>query len=269
LEFLSDYSGYLQADAYSGYDCIYAGNNVHEVACWVHARRYWHQAIDNDEVRANMALGFIARLSQIETQLAAAYPRKNLQGERDFAAVARGRQQHAVPILNQFKAWMDNELDTGRILPKSEIRKAFTYTINQWDALCRYTQEGFLCYDNNAAERLVKISAIGRKNFLFVGNERGGHNAAVHYSLVSSAKANGVEPFAWLRDLFTKLPYHRDGQAFQQAAADEPVTSSELDELLPDRWLVDNPQHVWTIDAIRRQERKKKGRPPKRRKRSS
>ena len=155
-----------------------------------------------------MALGFIARLSQIEHQLAAAYPRKNLQGERDFAAVAHGRQQHSLPILHDFKAWMDSELNAGRILPKSEIRKAFTYTLNQWDALCRYTQEGYLSYDNNAAERLVKISAIGRKNFLFVGNEHAGHNAGLLYSLVSSAKANGVEPFAWLRDIFTQLPYH-------------------------------------------------------------
>jgi transposase len=269
LEFLNGYSGYLQADAYSGYDCIYAGNKVHEVACWVHARRYWHQAIANDELRANMALGFIARLSQIETQLAAAYPRKNLQGERDFAAVAGGRQQYTVPILDQFKAWMDNELNAGRILPKSEIRKAFTYTLNQWDALRRYTQEGYLSYDNNSAERLVKISALGRKNFLFVGNERGGHNAAVHYSLVSSAKANGVEPFAWLRDVFTKLPYHRGGQAFAQSEAKAPVTSNELDELLPDRWLVENPQHKWTIDAVRREERKNKSRPPRRRKRRS
>lgn len=268
-KFLEGYSGYLQADAYSGYDCIYAGNKVHEVACWIHARRYWHQAIDNDKVRANMALGFIARLSQIEKQLAAAYPCKNLQGERDFAAVAQGRQQHAVPILEGFKAWMDSELSTGRILPKSEVRKAFTYTLNQWDALCRYTQEGYLSYDNNAAERLVKISALGRKNFLFVGNERAGHNAAVLYSLVSSAKANGVEPFAWLREVFSKLPYFRGGQAFQQSNAAQPVTSDELDELLPDRWLENNPAHTWTIDAVRRDERKKKCQIPRRRKRGS
>lgn len=264
-EFLDGYKGYLQADAYSGYDCIFASRQVHEVACWIHARRYWHEARDNDAARANMALGFIARLSQIEHQLSAAYPRKNLQGERDFAAVARGRQQHSLPILHDFKAWMDSELNAGRILPKSEIRKAFTYTLNQWDALCRYTQEGYLSYDNNSAERLVKISALGRKNFLFVGNEQAGHNAGILYSLVSSAKANGVEPFAWLRDIFTQLPYHRSGQAFAQSQANEPVTSDELDHLLPDRWLLANPQHTWTIDAVRRQERKQKRQVPKRR----
>ncbi len=258
LDFLSGYKGYLQADAYSGYDCIYAGDDVFEVACWIHARRYWHQALDNDPVRANTALGFIARLSQIETQLRIAYPEQNLQGLRDFGAVAAARQEHAVPILEEFKSWLDSELETGRILPKSVIRSAFTYTMNQWAALCRYTEHGFLSMENNAAERLVKNPAIGRKNYLFVGGIGGGRNAAVFYSLVSSAKANGVEPFAWLQDLFTRLAYHRDGESFAQAASGEGVTSDELDGLLPDRWLLDHPEHAWTIDTIRREERKQK-----------
>lgn len=267
LNFLDGFKGYLQADAYAGYDCIYAGGNVHEVACWIHARRYWHQAMENDKLRANTALSYIARLSQIESQLRQAYPQTNLQGLRDFEAVAAARQRHSLPILQEFKAWLDNETESGRILPKSEIRKAFTYTLNQWSALCRYTEAGYLSFENNAAERLVKNPAIGRKNYLFVGGERGGQDAAVFYSLVSSAKINGVEPFAWLRDIFTKLPYHRDGEAFAQAAAKERVTSTELDSLLPDRWLKSHPDHAWTIDKIRRQERqaKEKPRPPKRR----
>ena len=255
--FLDGYRGYLQADAYSGYDGIYAGDLVWEVACWVHARRYWHQARDNDPIRANTALSFIARLSQIETQLSRAYPRKNLQGDRDFAAVAAGRQEHAVPILTQFKSWLDREFEDKRILPKSPIRAAFTYTLNQWTALCRYTQEGYLSYDNNIAERSVKIPAIGRKNYMFVGSKRGGEGAAAMYSLVSSAKANGVEPFAWLKDLFTELPLRRQSQAFAQSAADEPVTSDELDDLLPDRWLASHPNSVWTIDQLRRTERER------------
>jgi transposase len=255
--FLEGYSGYLQADAYSGYDAIFAGATVWEVACWIHARRYWHQALDNDPLRANHALGFMARLSQIETELRGAFPALNLQGQRDFESVAAGRQEHAVPILAQFKAWLDSERDNKKILPKSPLRAAFTYTLNQWDALCRYTQAGYLSFDNNIAERLVKFPAMGRKNYLFVGSERGGHGAAVMYSLVSSAKANGVEPFAWLRELFTRLPYHREGEAFAQAAAGQPVTSDELDHLLPDRWLQANPSHAWTIDSLRRAERPK------------
>lgn len=254
-QFLAGYSGYLQADAYSGYDRIYASASVREVGCWVHARRYWHQAGDNDPERSNMALGYIARLSQIESQLRKVYPPKNLQGERDFEAIAAARQEHAVPILCEFKQWLDTETESRGILPKSPIRTAFTYTTNQWDALTRYVEQGYLAYDNNAAERLVKIPALGRKNYLFVGGKRGGEDAAVMYSLVSSAKANGVEPFAWLKDLFTRLPYHRQGEAFQQAKDGGLVTTDELDYLLPDVWLKSHSDSVWTIDAIRREER--------------
>ena len=207
-------------------------------------------------MRANTALGFIARLSQIESQLREAYPYQNLQGERDFAAVRAGRQEYSVPILNEYKAWLDQESQDDRILPKSPIRSAFTYTLNQWDALCRYTEEGYLSMENNAAERLVKLAAIGRRNYLFVGSPLGGRGAATMYSLVSSAKANGVEPFAWLKEVFTRLPYHRDGEAFAQAAGGEPVSSEELDYLFPDKWLTANPAHAWHIDNIRRAERK-------------
>lgn len=257
-QFLSGYQGYLQADAYSGFDCVYAPGLVHEVACWVHTRRYWHEAVDYDAPRANTALGFIARLSQIETQLRESYPAANLAGQRDFEAIARARQKYSVPILTEFKAWIDQELSTGRILPKSSIRSAFTYTLNQWEALCRYTEQGYLSMENNAAERLVKFPAIGRANFLFVGNQRAGRNAANFYSLVTSAKLNGVEPFAWLKDLFTHLPAFRDGEAFRQARQGAPVISDELDPFLPDRWLQQHPDHRWTIDAIRQQERRQK-----------
>jgi transposase len=265
-KFLQGFQGYLQADAYAGYDCVYAGKQVNEVACWIHVRRYWHQAVDNDSSRANMALGFIARLSQIETQLLKAYPFVNLQGDRDFASVAAGRQEHSLPILRQFKDWLDAQKEDRRILNKSPIRAAITYTLNQWTALTRYIEEGYLRFDNNVAERLVKIPAIGRRNYLFVGSPRGGHGAAIMYSLVSSAKANGVEPFAWLKDLFAQLPYHRDGEAFDQARRNEPVISTELDDLLPDRWLTKNPAHAWTIDHIRRKERPQQYRAKPRRK---
>jgi transposase len=98
-----------------------------------------------------------------------------------------------------------------------------------------------------------------------VGSQRGGEGAAVMYSLVSSAKANAVEPFAWLRDLFARLPFHRDGEAFAQSAAGDAVSSGELDDLLPDRWLKSHPDCVWTIDVIRRAERCQKNQPRRRR----
>lgn len=255
--FLKDFQGYLQADAYSGFDCVYASGVVKEVACWIHTRRYWYEARDYDK-RANVALGYIARLSQIESQLRSSYPELDQQGKRDFEGIANARQKYARPILNEFKAWMETEVNGGRILPKSVIRSAFTYTMNQWDALNRYTEQGYLSFDNNAAERAVKYPAIGRKNYLFVGNEEAGKRAGYFYSLVVSAKLNGVEPFAWLRDLMERLPYHREGEAFTQSAKGEPVTSTELDELLPDKWLASHPNCKWEIDKIRRQERRRK-----------
>ncbi len=237
---------------------MYASGLVKEVACWVHTRRYWYDARDYDKTRANIALGYIARLSQIESQLRASFPFKTQQGARDFAAIARARQEHSRPILNEFKNWMEGELHGGRILPKSLIKSAFTYTLNQWDALCRYTEAGYLSFENNAAERLVKYPAIGRKNYLFVGNARAGRNAANFYSLVTSAKLNGVEPFAWLKDVIERLPNYRKGEAFAQSTAGGPVTSEELDEMLPDHWLLAHPDCKWEIDAIRREERRQK-----------
>ena len=105
---------------------------------------------------------------------------------------------------------------------------------------------------------LAGYPAIGRNNYLFVGNERAGRNAAIFYSLVTSAKLNGVEPFAWLKDVFTRLPSYRNGESFRQAREEASVTSNELDELLPDRWLQTHPENKWTIDAIRREERRQK-----------
>ena len=97
---------------------------------------------------------------------------------------------------------------SARFAPRSRTHS------NEWDALCRYTEEGYLSFDNNLAERTVKIPAIGRKNYLFVASAEGGRRAAIHYSLVSSAKSNGVKPYAWLKDVFTQLPHHRQGEAF-------------------------------------------------------
>jgi hypothetical protein len=127
-------------------------------------------------------------------------------------------------------------------------RSPFTYTRNQWQALQRYTEAGFLSIDNNLSERTMKTPAIGRKNWLFVASETGGHRAARLFSLTASCKANCVEPLAYLRDIFARLPLLGDSPPAEQ-----------LDELLPDRWLTAHPEHRWSIDDLRRAER----RPPK------
>jgi transposase len=236
-KFLESFQGYLQADAYGGYDGIFleSGGKIIEVACWTHCRRHWWEARTSDSRRAHQALAYIARLYKIEDQLVGAS-----DDERRAA-----RQQHALPILEQLGQWLDRE--QREVLPKSPIAAAFTYMGNQWQALQRYTEAGFLSIDNNISERTVKTPAIGRKNWLFVASETGGHRAARLFSLTASCKANGVEPFAYLRDIFARLPLLGDSP-----------TTEQLDELLPDRWLAAHPEHRWWIDDLRRAERQPK-----------
>lgn len=245
--FLENFSGYLQADAYGGYDGLYAGpsstsqesGKIVEVACWAHVRRYWFEATTTDPVRAHHVLGVIARLYQIESAC------ESLTDAQRCAA----RQAQALPLLRSLETWLAQE--SPRLLPKSPIGKAAIYTTNQWQALLRYTEDGELSIDNNVSERTVKMQAIGRKNWLFVASVTGGQRAATLYSLIASCKANQVEPWAYLRDIFTRLP--------ALSAGDSALHNPQmLDQLLPDRWLQANPQHRWNIDEVRRQERKRR-----------
>ena len=138
------------------------------------------------------------------------------------------------------------------MLPKSPIGEAFTYTLNHWTALVRYTEDGTLAIDNNVAERTLKVCAIGRKNWLFVASLTGGRRAAILFSLIASAKANQVEPWAWLRDVFTRLP-----QLAGATTSDLAIDPAVLDELLPDRWLQTHPTHRWQINDLRQKERER------------
>lgn len=233
-EFLANYAGYLQADAYGGYDGIYvdAGGAIEEVACWAHCRRYWWKAREHDAARAHHALALIGRLYELE--------RAASKRDADAQTLQSLRAEHATPLLATLKQWLDAET----FLPKSLIGKAATYTRNQWDALNRYVEDGRLSIDNNAAERAMKTVAIGRKNWLFVGSVPAGIRAARLMSLIASCKANCVEPWAYLRDIFTQLPL-----------------GSDPAELLPDHWLKRNPSHRWNIADQRKQERQRKDSP--------
>lgn len=237
--FLADFAGYLQADAFSGYDQVYAKGRVIEVACLAHCRRYWWEARETDSRRAHEALGYIARLYELETQFEKALLREE--------ALRAARQQHAVPLLTMFEAWLKQAQD--QVLPKSPIGQAFTYTLNQWQALCRYTEDGALDIDNNLAERMVKLPAIFRKNSLFVGSESGGHRAAILLSIIASAKHCCVEPWAWLSAVLSELPVR-----LASASATGPP---DLSDLLPDAWLKSHPEHRWTIDDVRKVERER------------
>lgn len=194
LRFLDGYKGYLQADAYAGYDAVYAGQEVLEVACWAHARRKFFDAMKSDPARAQISLASIRELYSIEK-------RGRLLGEverRDLRLV------EAKPVLDAFKAWLDDE--AKKVLPKSPIGEAIYYARAQWVGLTRYLEDGILELDNNRAERALRRVAVGRKNWMFAGSDEGGRRAAIVYSLIASCAALKIDPYAYLRDVISRLP---------------------------------------------------------------
>ena len=214
-QFLTNFRGYLHADAFSGYDALYlpapsgAEAAIVEVACNAHARRKFYEARGSDAARSHLALAYYAQLYEIEREAQA----------RDETQRLRMRQDLAVPILEKFKTWL--EAQRQDVLPKSPLGEAIGYALNNWSALIRYTEAGFLSIDNNVAEREMKKVAIGRKNWLFVGSERGGATAAVLLSFTSTCQRLQVEPWAYLQDALSRLPT---------------TPAEQLDGLLPDRW---------------------------------
>ena len=197
---LAGFRGYLQADAYAGYDGIYA-RGATEVGCMAHARRKFVEALPSDPSRAHVAIELIRRLYVIEREI-----HDRLPDEKRAVREARSR-----PILDEFKAWLD--ASAPGVLPKSPVGQAITYARNQWAALCRYLEDGRLEIDNNRAERSLRGIAVGRKNWLFLGNDEGGARAAIIYSLVVTCRDHGVEPWSYLRDLLARLPTYRGDMA--------------------------------------------------------
>lgn len=210
-QFLGRYAGYLQADAYPGYDAVFALGHTKEVACWAHARRYFFEAKDSDPLRAHQVLLWIKDLYAIESHLQSQ--------DLEIPTIASYRQTHSRPILDTIKAHLDQW--SREVLPKSPIAEATTYARNQWDALNRYLEDGILAIDNNLAERTLRTVAIGRKNWLFAGSDKGGERAAIIYSLIASCKQCGVEPFAYLRDVLNRVSSH---------------PASRVEELFPCNW---------------------------------
>jgi len=232
MTFLKDWGKdgrrFLQADAFSGYDSIYlgeAGGQVTEVACWAHARRKFFEARTTDAATATQALAYIRLLYDVEDEAKAQFQRQgDGDGATSIAAIRLAlRQAKSVPLLAQFKTWLESRQVTsgGPVLPKSAMGQAVAYTLNQWDALGVYVTDGDLAIDNNAAENALRRVAIGRKNWLFCGSDTGGHTAAVLFSLIATCQRHDIDPFAYLRDVLTRIaahPMHR------------------LAELLPERW---------------------------------
>jgi transposase len=214
-QFLAHYRGYLHADAFSGYDGLYlpdprtATTRIIEVACNAHARRKFYEARGSDALRSHQALAYYRQLYELE------------RAAKDFSDAQRlqMRQDLAVPILGQFHTWL--EVQRPEVLPKSPMGEAIGYALNNWSALERYTEAGFLTIDNNVSEREMKRIAIGRKNWLTVGSPGGGQTAAVLFSFTSTCQRLGVEPWSYLQGVLTHLPATPAGQ---------------VGDLLPDHW---------------------------------
>lgn len=219
LAFLEGFRGYLQADAYSGYDALYQAGEVIEVACWAHARRKFYEARDSDSERAHRVLGWIRQLYAVEKEANAAAEKRELDPEGRWELLRQWRQERSVPLLTAMRQWLLAERE--RVLPKSPLGEAIGYALNHWEAFVRYTSAGFLQIDNNAAERSLRAIAVGRGNWTFAGSEAGGHTAAVLYSLTQTCRRLGLDPFQYLRDLLTALPE---------------VNGPEIDGWLPDVW---------------------------------
>jgi hypothetical protein len=219
--FLKGFRGYLQADAFSGYDGVYAGGDVVEVGCNAHARRKFIESQMTDPVRSSAALAYYRQLYAIERAINVEIAKLPEDADEPARAAIRLRirQERAVPVLESFEKWLETQ--KSDVLPKSPLSAAIGYVQNQWEALKRYTSSGHLSIDNNVSEQLMKIIATGRKNWLFTGSENGGKTMAVLFSLVSSCQRRGHDPFVYLRDVLERLPDHpRD----------------RLADLLPDRW---------------------------------
>ncbi|KAA3606145.1 MAG: IS66 family transposase, partial [Planctomycetota bacterium] len=182
-----------QADAYSGYDALFRRDDVVEVGCWAHARRYFYQALQGQVEEAAPAMASIRRLYQLEKELQDRSPEERRQL----------RQDKAKPILENLKAKL--KLEQSLVLPKSSYGKAIGYALRHWEALNRYLEDGDLTIDNNACEREIRSVAIGRKNWLFAGSKAGGERAAILYSIIQTCRACKVEPWAYLKDVLSKI----------------------------------------------------------------
>lgn len=193
--FLQDYQGILQVDGYAGYNEVLRRDGVIEAGCMAHARRKYVEVWETTKSpAAQTAIAEIARLYAIESEV------KDLTVEQRQGE----RQARAGPILDALRQWL--EATHAKIAHNSALGKAIQYSLNRWKALVLYVEDGRINIDNNPVENAIRGIALGRKNFLFCGSEGGGHRAALMYSLIESAKLNGINPNAYLLDVLTKLP---------------------------------------------------------------
>jgi transposase len=213
-KFLKGFRGHLQADAYAVYDSFFKDpkRGMVEVGCWAHARRHFHNALENDTPRMGGVLAMIAGLYEVEQ----AGRRNGWRGEELRVL----REREARPMLNQLHEYLLKIRE--QVLPKSDAGQAVAYALKNWAALTRYCSDGDLLIDNNGTERSLRSFAVGRNNWTFFGSDNGGRTAAVLRSFVTSCELARIDPFAWFRDVLGRIAEH-------------PV--KRIEELLPHRWV--------------------------------
>lgn len=210
-EILQNFKGYLQTDGYVAYDVFDKKENITQLHCMAHARRMFNDALDNEKSVAEHAMQELQKLYAIE--------RNCREQNLSFDAIKAVRQEQSVPVLNALGNWMKDEY--VKAIPKSSIGKALGYSIERWEKLSRYTEDGMLNIDNNPVENSIRPVALGRKKYLFAGSHEAAKRSGMLYSLLGTCKMHGIEPYSWLKDVLHRI-------------ADHPI--NKISELLPHRW---------------------------------
>ena len=204
-KFLKDYSGYLQTDGYAGYNKAADKNDIIHVGCLAHARRYFENAykLNKKSKVGHKGLDYIQKIYAIEKKLR--------EADLDVVKFIKTRRKEVTPVLDAFYNWLQSQVDS--VAPKSKAGEAIRYTLDEWEKLNKYLDHFLLTPDNNLTENAIRPFVMGRKNWLFSNTPRGAHSSSVLYSLIESAKANGLEPYKYLRYIFDQLPLveTRDG----------------------------------------------------------
>ena len=212
LQFLNDYHGYIQSDDFAGYDHLDRNPNIVHLGCWAHARRKFVKVVKirkkhrskrtNPKSLADEALDYIGNMYQIE---------KGAQRRQlDAVQIYQLRQEKAKPLLDEFKNWLETK--QPHTPPKGLLGQAISYTLSNWEKLIIYLDDGRLRPDNNLVENAIRPFVVGRKNWLFAGSPDGARASATFFTLIETAKANGLEPYAYLRHIFEKLPLAQSEQ---------------------------------------------------------
>ena len=213
-ETLKNFNGYIQTDGYAVYERLNGLGTTTLLCCMAHARRYFEKALDNDQPRASHFLQQVQTLYQLERQWR--------EGMLSAEQIQKKRFLQSKPILDELQGWLTTS--SKEVLPKSTIGKAIDYSLQRWEKLTGYINDGRLQIDNNLVENQIRPVAIGRKNYLFAGSHEAAQRSAKFYSILGTLKAHSLDPFEYLNDVFERLPQ---------------TTINNINEFLPGNWKKD------------------------------